>query len=51
MEPFSAPGSGDIDLVPSPDEPRSQQVVEFRDRTWRVRWSLLPDELANNVWR
>ena len=51
MEPFSAPGSGDIDLVPSPDEPRSQQIVEFRDRTWRVRWSLLPDELANNVWR
>ncbi len=51
MEPFAATGSGYIDLVPSIDERASQEAVSFRDRTWHVRWSLLPDELANSVWR
>jgi predicted transcriptional regulator of viral defense system len=51
MEAFSAAGSGDIDLVPSPNEPRSHEAVVFLDRSWRVRWPLRPDELANSVWR
>ncbi|MEX2274041.1 MAG: MarR family transcriptional regulator [Actinomycetota bacterium] len=51
MEPFAPIGSGDIDLVPSPDELTPQEAAPYRDRTWHVRWGLLPDELANSVWQ
>ena len=51
MDPFAPTGFDYIDLDPAEHRSATETSSGSLDRKWRVRWHLLPEELANNVWR
>ena len=51
MESFAPTGFDEIELEPQADRLTLEASTGYRDSKWRVRWGLLPDELANSVWQ